>query len=64
MNLDPQSLKFRVSDIRVSNSKASGSEVLEVSDTWVLEASDSRASDVSNRVLGLGSETRFRRLGA
>ena len=55
MNLNPQSLNSRISDVRASNSKSSDSKVSEASDTWVSEASDSRASKVSNRALGLKS---------
>ena len=59
MDLNPQSLNSKVSDIRVSDS-----EVSEASNTWVLKVSYSRASEASNRVLGLGFETQFQRLGA
>ena len=51
MNLNPQSLNSKVLDIRASNSKALGSKV---SNTWVSEALNSRASEVLNQVLGLG----------
>ena len=69
MNLNPQSLNSKVSDIKASDLKASNSKVWEVSDTWVPKASNSRASEVSNKILSLGSfrlgsETRFRRLRA
>ena len=49
-NLNPRSLNSRISDIRASNSKVS-----KALDAWVLEALDSKISEVSSRGLGLGS---------
>jgi hypothetical protein len=62
-NLNPRSLNSRVSDVRASDSEVLDSKVSEASDSWVSEASDSRVSEVSNsspwsRIRDMVSEAR------